>query len=65
MEVQADMNDVAMKPVMQMVIGKEGGNITHPFQMDGDDCHRGGNNSGPELPRGGGLSMKCMGLEGG
>ena len=40
MEVQANMNDVAMKPVMEMVVGKEGGNVIHPFQMNRDNCHR-------------------------
>lgn len=51
-EVQADMNDVALKPAVQMVVGKEGGNVAHPFQMDGDDCDRGGIKDGPELSSG-------------
>ena len=39
MEAQADMNDLAMKSVIKMVIGKEGGNFIHPFQMNRDNCH--------------------------
>jgi len=64
-EVQADMNNISMKPVIQIVIRKKGGNVTCPFQMDGDDCDRGGDNFGPGLPSGVGLRMKCVGLEGG
>ena len=57
-EVQAGMNDLAMKAVIQMVIGKEGGNFIHPFQMNRYICHRWSDNLRPEFPRGGGLGQK-------
>ena len=64
-EVQADMNDIAMKPVIQMVIAKDGGNDIHSFQLNRDNCDRWSDNFRPELPRGGGLRQGIIRLEGG
>ena len=33
-EIKANVHDIALKPVVQMIVYKVGGNIAHPLQMD-------------------------------